>query len=88
MIHGVGPSWGGPEPPAREVWNTLEFSETQRDARGHLVLDARGKTSDGKLWRSIGQFGESAFYYGQDQKDAILFDRVLDGLCVLVADSQ
>jgi hypothetical protein len=84
MIHGTGTAWGGPEPRAQEIWDSVEFSETQRDARGYLVLDARGKTSDGKLWRSIGQSGESAFYYGQDQKDAMLFDRVLDGLCVLI----
>ncbi len=53
-----------------------------------MILDAHGKTSDGKLWRSIGQSGESVFYFGQEPRDAALFDRVLDGLCVFVADSQ
>jgi hypothetical protein len=84
MIHGSGSSWGGPEPREREVWDSIEFSESQREVQGLLALDARGKTSDGKLWRWIGQSGESVFYFGQEQKDAMLFDRVLDGLCVLV----
>jgi hypothetical protein len=86
MLHGAAPSWGGPEPPTREIWDSIEFSEIQREAHGSLVLDSRGKTSDGKLWRSVGQSGESAFYLGQDPKDAMLFDRVLDGLCVLIPD--
>jgi hypothetical protein len=86
MLHGSGLAWGGPEPLTSEIWDSIEFSEIQRDAQGSLVLDARGKTTDGKLWRSIGQSGESVYYYGQDPKDASLFDRVLDGLCVLVAN--
>ncbi len=88
MRHGAAPSWGGPEPRSQEVWDSVEFSEIERTVRGSLVLDARGKTTDGKLWRSIGQSGESASYYGQDPKDAILFDRVLDGLCVLIRNRQ
>jgi len=88
MLHGAAPSWGGPAPRSREVWKSVEFSEIQRTGRGSIILDARGKTSDGKLWRSIGQSGESIFYFDQNQKDAMLFHRVLDGLCVLVPDSQ
>ena len=83
MLHGAGTSWGGPEPRTQEIWNSVEFSEAQREARLDLVLDARGRTADGKLWRSIGREGESVFYYGQEPKDAALFDRVLDGLCVI-----
>jgi hypothetical protein len=83
MLHGAGTSWGGPEPRTQEIWNSVEFSETQREARLDLVLDARGRTADGKLWRSIGREGESVFYYDQEPKDAALFDRVLDGLCVI-----
>jgi hypothetical protein len=81
-----GPSYGGPEPPVQVIWMSGDFSETEREAYGQTVLDARGKTSDGKLWRSIGRLGESASYYGQDPRDATLFDRVLDGLCILVPD--
>jgi len=86
VSHNAAPSWGGPEPRTQEIWDSVEFSETRRETRGYLVLDARGKTSDGKLWRWIGQSGESVFYFGQEQKDAMLFDRVLDGLCTLVAN--
>jgi hypothetical protein len=85
MMHGTGTSWGGPEPRTQEIWNSVEFSETQRAVRGYSVLDAHGKTSDGKLWRSSGRSGESIFYYGQDGKDAALFDRMLDGLGVVPA---
>jgi hypothetical protein len=85
MTHGTGTSWGGPQPRTAEIWDSLEFSETQHDARSQFVLDAPGKTSDGKLWRSVGRSGESVFYYGQNQKDAMLFDKMLDGLCVVPA---
>jgi hypothetical protein len=88
MLHGAAPSWGGPAPRSQEVWRSVEFSEIQRTARGSMVLDAHGRTADGKLWRSIGQSGESIFYFDQNPTDAMLFDRVLDGLCILVADSQ
>ena len=83
MTHGTGTAWGGPEPRDQEVWDSVEFFETQRDATGYFVLDSRGKTSDGKLWRSVGRDGESVLYVGQDQEDASLFDRMLDGLCVI-----
>jgi hypothetical protein len=87
MLHGAGPSWGGPEPRSQEVWRSVEFSEIHRTWRGSLIYDARGKTSDGKLWRSVGQSGESIFYFDQNPKDATLFDRVMDGLCIsFVAD--
>jgi hypothetical protein len=85
MLHGAAPSWGGPEPRAQEIWDSVEFSEVQRRSRGQLVLDSRGKTSDGKLWRSIGQSGESVSYIEQGPKDAMLFDRVLDGLWVFIS---
>jgi len=45
MSHGRGYVWGGPD--LSDVWGSVEFSEIQHDARGQLVLDARGKTSDG-----------------------------------------
>jgi hypothetical protein len=46
------------------------------------VIDARGKTAGGKLWRYVGTFGESASYYEVDPRDAALPDRFLDGACV------
>jgi hypothetical protein len=88
MLHGAAPSWGGPGPRTQEVWRSVEFSEIQRAGPGSIILDTRGTTADGKLWRSIGQSGESIFYFDRNRKDAMLFDRVLEGLCVLVTDSQ
>jgi len=85
---GSGSARGGPEPSAQRIWRSVEFSEIQRVSRGDVVLDARGKTSDGKLWRSVGAAGEAASYYEQDPKDAALFDRVLDGLCLFVPDRK
>ncbi len=88
MLHGSGPSWGGPQPDSRQIWNSAEFSEVQRDFRGSIVLDSRGKTPTGMLWRSLGQSGESISYHGVNEQQAALFDRAIDGLCVLVPDSQ
>lgn len=83
LIHGAGMSWGGPTPRDREVWSSVEYEERTRYSPGRDVLDARGKSSAGKLWRHLGVTGESAFYSDADPKSAAKFDRVLDGLCIV-----
>jgi hypothetical protein len=50
---------------------------------GVHIIDARGKTADGKLWRSVGLRNESAFYSDADFKSAAIMDRILDGLSVI-----
>ncbi len=82
MIHGAGPSWGGPTPRGREVWTSITYKESARLGGRFRLIDASGTTADGKVWRHIGVPGESAFYYDLDRESAAIMDRVLDGLCL------
>lgn len=84
MIHGSGPSWGGPTPRDQDVWSSIEFKESVRDGCGLRVIDARGKTIDGKQWRSVGIPGESAFYFNVQLGQTAEFDNMLDSVCVRV----
>jgi hypothetical protein len=83
MIHGAGPSWGGPNPRSREAWSSVAYKERIREGDGIQVIDASGRTSDGKVWRSVAVSGESAFYFDLDADAAAIMDRVLDGLCLI-----
>lgn len=83
MTHGTGPSWGGPEPRSSAVWSSVEYSERTHSAGGSRIIDARGKTSDGKLWRSLSVRNESASYYNFDSHSAAIMDRVLDGVVLI-----
>lgn len=88
MQHAAGPMWGVGLPYDGDVWGSVEYSErTYRYGEGFIV-DARGKTKDGKLWRFVGRFGESAAYQNVDQEAAAQFDRVLDGVCVRAAKQK
>ncbi len=83
MIHGAGPSWGGPNPRSREVWSSIGYRENIHKGDGIQVMDARGTTSDGKLWRHFGRPGESIFYLHLDIDAAVIMDRALDGVCLI-----
>jgi hypothetical protein len=83
ISYGSGPQWSLGWPPDEDVWRSVEYSERIYAAKGAEVLDARGKTADGKLWRYLGTFGESASYEGVDAESAALLDKVLDGFCFL-----
>ena len=82
LIHGAGPSWGGPLPRSGDVWSSADYQESTRPGRDRDVIDARGRTSEGKMWRHIGVWGESGFYFGVDPTVAAAFDRVLDRVCI------
>lgn len=88
MIHGSGTSWGGPEPRDHDVWSSVEYVEQIREGPGFIVLDARGKAPNGKLWRSWGLSGESFLYFDLPPDKASKFDSVLDGACVAVRPAQ
>jgi hypothetical protein len=95
LTHGYGASWVG-EPRLEHVWPSIEYSEKYGQAHGLTVIDARGKTEDGGLWRNIGvdyerppggneayHVGESVYYGRRAPSEAALLDRVLDGLCIV-----
>jgi hypothetical protein len=85
IFHGHGPMWGDGRP-INKVWNSIEYDESVFDSPYPYLVDARGKTPDGKLWRYLGTVGESAEYSVVDPADASKLDQVLDGMCVFQSD--
>jgi hypothetical protein len=82
MQQAGGGEWSAGMPLDEDVWSSVEYSEkTYHFGRGSIV-DARGKNSSGKYWRSIGRFGETATYRNVDQETSMVFDRVIDGVCI------
>ena len=81
--HAAGPMWGPGLPFDQDVWSARDYVETSYlDPAGYGVLDARGKSPDGKSWRVLGRVFETASYRDVSERDAALLDRVLDGACV------
>jgi hypothetical protein len=81
--HAAGPLWGPGLPFDEDVWSARDYVEkSYRDPDGYGVLDARGKSSDGKSWRVLGRVFETAYYRDVSEQDAALLDRVLDGAYV------
>jgi hypothetical protein len=76
------------------VWNSVEYQETifyeqstlalpDDDARLHLIIrDERGATPEGKRWRYLGRFEESASYSDRTEAETQVLDRVLDSVCL------
>lgn len=87
VLFGTGPTWTLGIPYTGDVWEAVQYSEKDYIVGDSDVIDARGKNSDGNMWRYVGTFGESASYYEVNPRDAILPDRFLDGVCA-PADSR
>jgi hypothetical protein len=88
ITHGRGPAWSFGIPTSMDVWESAEYSDISYPEisfmQGHTVIvDARGKTRNGRLWRYLGFLGESAFYRDVDEPTARILDRVIDGACLL-----
>jgi hypothetical protein len=79
IMHGAGPVWSRGIPLDEDVWESVEYAEV---GYAQDILDARGRTADGKRWRYLGRSGESASYHDVDEGLARILDRVLDGVCV------
>jgi hypothetical protein len=85
--HGRGPMWSFGIPVSSDVWGSTEYSDTSYPEasfmQGHVViLDARGKSADGKFWRYLGMLGESASYRNVDEVTGRILDKVIDGACL------
>jgi hypothetical protein len=80
--HGLGALWGLGIPFGNEVHRSVKYSETHYRVGGAYVTDARGEYANGKRWRFVGMFGESADYRDMEPEIAEKFDRVLDGVCM------
>ena len=81
--HAAGPMWGPGLPFDEDVWAARDYAETTYiDSEGFSIIDARGKSIDGKCWRVLGHVFETASYRNVSEHDTRLLDRVLDGACV------
>jgi hypothetical protein len=88
IYDGGGPIWGGGQPMDDDVWRSVQFEEVVYKTVKSDISDARGQFSDGKRWRNLGWFGESASYVGVDPETAKVFDRFLDSVCLRTTKRQ
>lgn len=82
LLHGAGPTWTLGIPYTGDVWESKQYSETESTTQDLDIIDARGVAPDGRHWRYLGRYGESASYYEADAQTAAILDRVLDGVCL------
>jgi hypothetical protein len=82
ITHGSGPLWSFGTPLDDEVWQTSTFAEASIVAGDQTITDARGQLANGRRWRYLGRFGESADYSDVDETTAKILDQVLDGACL------
>ncbi len=88
IMHGAGPLWNSGMPVDQEVWSSVAYAESAYSAGERTILDSRGSSSDGKHWREIAAFGESAGYRNVDEATAKLLDQFLDRVCVLPGEAS
>jgi len=87
--HAAGPMWGSGLPVDQDVWSARDYAEASYiDPEGFGIIDARGNSADGKYWRVLGHAFETASYRNVAERDTLLLDRVLDGICVERIRSQ
>jgi hypothetical protein len=70
-------SWGAPS--NQEVSTSVEYSEFML-ASG--VIDAAGRSAEGKYWRIKSIFGSAAQYFGQTRETAEQLDCVMDRISI------
>lgn len=88
ILHGAGVTWSTGAPSDEDVWSSVEYSERTFLWSDCRFVDARGTTKEGRYWRYIGYFGESAMYWDVDEKTKALLDRELDGVCIQSSHSN
>jgi hypothetical protein len=81
IIHGCGPMWSFGMPSDGDVWRSIVYEETSYQAGDAGISDAKGELPDGRRWRYLGLFGESAFYRDADREAAMMLDQVMDRVC-------
>ena len=82
ILHGAGLTWSVGAPRDEDVWSSVQYSERTFLWSDYRFVDARGATKEGRFWRYIGHFGESAMYWDVDEKTKAQLDRELDGVCI------
>ncbi len=78
IVNGRGPGWSLGQPSDELVWASVEYKEVVYASR---VVDAQGRTAEGKYWRYFGRPTESSQYQDVDKATAEIFNRRMDGDC-------
>jgi hypothetical protein len=75
ILSGAGPmySWGAPS--FSNVWRSREYAEVMYESG---MIDAWGRSEDGKYWRSRSVFGALARYDGVNREAAENLDCVME----------
>jgi hypothetical protein len=81
ILCGQGFNWSYGVPNNANVWQSVEYSEAMTGVPKLGVVDARGKTPDGKYWRDRGMLGRSCSYWRADESAVALLDTIMDGRC-------
>jgi hypothetical protein len=81
IVSGHGPTYSFGFPSDRHVWDSAEYAEFMDSSE---IIDATGRSNDGKYWRSRSIFGASAQYYDQTREIAAQLDCVMDKVPVPV----
>ena len=82
ITHGSGPLWSFGTPPDRYVRESVKYEESVYESGGQLIIDGRGQFANGRRWRNLGRFSESAAYSDVDELTAKSLDRFLDSACL------
>lgn len=83
LSHGAGPLWSSGWPAHSDVWQSANYSETVYRLGDHgTLIDARGISPDGKLWRQQYRFGETLGYRTPSSTAAAELDAILDSTCL------
>lgn len=79
--HGSGPMWSFGLPLDADVWRSVQYQEATYKKNVFIITAARGQFSDGKRWRYLGMFGETADYSDVEPATAGILDKFMDGAC-------
>ena len=79
MQLGGGPTWSSGLPLKSDMTSLVEISERDMVC-GIYGIDIRGRTKEGKRWRFVGTWGETATYRDASEQAARFFDSIIDGM--------
>ena len=81
-VQGIGYMWSFGLPLDYDIWTSSEYFEMVYQNGAVRTIDGRGKTREGKLWRFLGQFGETFSYRDVEPADAVTLDKLFEGACM------
>lgn len=70
--HAAGGMWGSGLPEDEDLWSARQYTEISYiDREGFGIIDARGKSIDGRCWRVLGHAFETASYRNVPEQEGV-----------------